>query len=448
MAKRPTQKVFSQPTLGVNARLNKMLRPSRPRKKPQPARSEQRRPPAPPQRKQLLQRQPSKVQNKHRQNLPSKPGLRGQMLSYSSRTPRFTVNRHNRPKPSVQNKQRPNVRNQQRPGVQNHPRPNVQNKHRPSEHKQPKPIGQTQPRPSQQTKPKPNKESKPRPSPPTHVRPPAQPQPPRRGQPGKYVLPPAQQQPPRSAQPGKPVLPSTQPTQYTRQQQLILGLHQSLTKLVQQQAQQLGPQLVKQPAQQPIPQPVKQSTQQLAPQLVEQEAQGQATLHDSQDAAQQNTLHHQVSQSKESGHPQVLEPSSRILPEKPDSVQSQTSWRPVSRPSSSIVTTSPLTLSTAEQAKSETGGSSAPQDPMNTFTATQLKLNRDNIPSPAQHLDGGLPNFPLEFHRNKNNVDHEFGRRCSGTFVSSCYEELLDNKIGKLQREMKRLEAQYWGDKV
>ena len=37
---------------------------------------------------------------------------------------------------------------------------------------------------------------------------------------------------------------------------------------------------------------------------------------------------------------------------------------------------------------------------------------------------------------------------CGGDFVSSCYERLLDTKIDKLQEEMRRLEAQYWGNKL
>ena len=32
--------------------------------------------------------------------------------------------------------------------------------------------------------------------------------------------------------------------------------------------------------------------------------------------------------------------------------------------------------------------------------------------------------------------------------VSACYEKLLDRKIVQLQSEMKRLEEQYWGNKV
>lgn len=37
---------------------------------------------------------------------------------------------------------------------------------------------------------------------------------------------------------------------------------------------------------------------------------------------------------------------------------------------------------------------------------------------------------------------------CGGDFVSSCYEQLLDTKIDKLEEEMRRLEAQYWGNKL
>ena len=42
----------------------------------------------------------------------------------------------------------------------------------------------------------------------------------------------------------------------------------------------------------------------------------------------------------------------------------------------------------------------------------------------------------------------EVGEECGGDFVSSCYERLLDTKIDKLQEEMRRLEAQYWGKKL
>ena len=42
----------------------------------------------------------------------------------------------------------------------------------------------------------------------------------------------------------------------------------------------------------------------------------------------------------------------------------------------------------------------------------------------------------------------EVDGECGGDFVSSCYERLLDTKIDKLQEEMRRLEAQYWGNKL
>ena len=37
---------------------------------------------------------------------------------------------------------------------------------------------------------------------------------------------------------------------------------------------------------------------------------------------------------------------------------------------------------------------------------------------------------------------------CSGNFVSDCYESLLDTRIDDLQREMRRLETEYWGNKL
>ena len=39
-------------------------------------------------------------------------------------------------------------------------------------------------------------------------------------------------------------------------------------------------------------------------------------------------------------------------------------------------------------------------------------------------------------------------RGCSGNFVSDCYESLLDTRIDDLQREMRRLETEYWGNKL
>ena len=68
----------------------------------------------------------------------------------------------------------------------------------------------------------------------------------------------------------------------------------------------------------------------------------------------------------------------------------------------------------------------------------------------AEAVKAQLNNFANELFSSIGSgpESREVVGECGGDFVSSCYEQLLDTKIDKLQEEMRRLEAQYWGNKL